>query len=209
MQDLPQLPVLVLAAGAGARLGGDEPKPLAQVAGRSLLEWTLHMLDAEAHRLTPYVVVRQGQAADAVATEARRLGAAVVVAPNAERGIAWSLAAGLGGVDCERGVVVALADDPLATLALPSVLAGAHKHPDHVVAVGRRDAAPHPVFLPPDVAREFAPPTDEDAADTGIRTLLHRGGRLTLVAPPPGTPQPFDVDTAEDLLRLGEALRVR
>ena len=116
---------LVLAAGAGRRMGG--PKALVRLPaqGPTLLETTLERLgDAGCTRL----VVVTGAAGDAVALLAGRAGAEVVGASAWREGMAASLRAGLAHLDPEVDdiALVTLVDVPDVTAeVMARVLAAA------------------------------------------------------------------------------------
>jgi molybdenum cofactor cytidylyltransferase len=127
--DSPRIGAIVLAAGAGARMG-HRPKCLLQFKGQSLLERLLQALfQVQASPLT----VVLGHHADRIEqdTQWSRWEAQVVVNPDPDAGHISSLRAGLSalppGLDA---VVVALADQPLMdTLALQALLAAYRQRP--------------------------------------------------------------------------------
>lgn len=129
--------VVVLAAGAGSRLGGGQPKAFMLVAGRSLLAWAVG--NAGACPLVGLVVVVAPSShldqARAAATTAAPVGVEVrVVAGGAHR--AGSVAAGLAALPPVIDVV--LVHDAARALAPTSLFA--------VVAEALR--AGHPAVVP-------------------------------------------------------------
>ncbi len=186
------IPVVVLAAGASTRFGGDD-KLLAQAGRRPVLQLTLEAV-ARAGVVAPVVVVAPGHDARhrlAIAFDAR-----VVVATDALRGMRWSIAAALAQMAADAdGVVIVLGDDPLAAGALGAVLEQARREPGRVACIDRGERAPHPVYLPR--AAWPAPPVDD--LDTGLRELVGSDA----AAVPAGDDAPsLDVDTHDDLRRL-------
>jgi CTP:molybdopterin cytidylyltransferase MocA len=103
------LGAVVLAAGAGRRLGG-VAKALLPVRGRdgdaTFLERIVGTAAGAGVAARDVVVVIAAPFGDAVAAEARRLGTAVVENPAPERGMASSVARGFAALDAAPGVVV-------------------------------------------------------------------------------------------------------
>jgi molybdenum cofactor cytidylyltransferase len=175
---------LVLAAGAGTRFG-DEPKQLADLGGRPLLEWAV-AAQCDAHALERVVVVLGSDAARI--REAAELGRAeVVVCGDWEAGQSASLRCGLQALAGAAKVVVTLGDAPLVTASLVQRFAGE--------APGTRavyDGRPgHPVVLG---AEQIAALAAVDG-DVGARELL-RGAPVIEVG---HICSGRDVDTPEDL----------
>ena len=106
---------LVLAAGAGSRFG-DQPKQLADLEGRPLLEWAVRA-QCDAGTLERVVVVL-GSSATRI-REAVAFGRAeVVVCPDWDAGQSASLRCGLARLAEAEKVVVTLGDAPLMTSAV-------------------------------------------------------------------------------------------
>lgn len=190
------LPVLLLAAGGSRRFGAD--KLLAPIAGQPLLAWTVELvLDAVPADEVLVVVGPEDAARQALLEVA---GVASRTAPDAARGMAWSLDAGLQACPAAApGAIVLLADDPLAARALPQVRAAALRQPRRMVAMRRDPFLPHPVYLPRTTWP--APPCVD--CDHGLRDLLGSG---TTWLDDPGV-HPVDVDTPDDVESLVAALR--
>ena len=194
-------PLLVLAAGSSRRYGGD--KLGEEVASQTVLDWTLQLARAQlggAHRIL--VVERT---ADLRAGQCVRWDAEAVVAPGAEKGMAYSLQAGLDAAAGEPAVLVLLGDAPLAALALGAVLEAAAGHEDRCVAVRRDPFLPHPVLLPRSLWPELQP--ERGDPDHGFGALV-RGEDTVWVdgtaLPAYGVDEPGDLDRLEvDLARLG------
>jgi CTP:molybdopterin cytidylyltransferase MocA len=190
----PAIAAAVLAAGRGARLGGDAPapKPLLSFRGQPLVRYALDA--AIASGLAPVVLV-VGHEADAVAAVAPP---GVEVARNVRwaDGIASSMQAAVRALEGRSeivGVVVGLADQPLVGAeAWRRVASGARSSGDIVVATygGQRG---NPVLL----TRSVWAAALELQGDEGARQLF--GTRTVVEISCDGTGTPDDVDTLEDL----------
>jgi molybdenum cofactor cytidylyltransferase len=175
---------LVLAAGAGTRFG-DEPKQLADLGGRPLLEWAVRaQCDA---RALDRVVVVLGSAAKRIRETVEFGRAEIVVCEDWEAGQSASLRRGLEELAGADKVVVTLGDAPLLTASLIERFAG---EPGGTRAV--YDGRPgHPVVLGPEQTAALA----TVGGDVGARGLL-RGARVIEVG---HICSGRDVDTPEDL----------
>jgi CTP:molybdopterin cytidylyltransferase MocA len=175
---------LVLAAGAGTRFGA-QPKQLAELGGRPLLEWAVRaQCDA---RALDRVVVVLGSAATQI-REAVDFGRAeVVVCEQWRAGQSASLRRGLAAVAGAAKVVVTLGDAPLVTAALIDRFAA---EPPGTRAV--YDGRPgHPVVLGPEQIEAVA----GAGGDVGARELLSATPVIEVGHICSGR----DVDTPEDL----------
>ena len=133
---------LVLAAGAGTRFG--QPKQLAELDGRPLLEHSIRaMIAARVER----VVVVLGAGADQVIARVDAQGAEFRVCARWDEGQSASLACGLAAVsDCEAAVIT-LGDQPRMTPeAIQRVIAARAEGVDAVRATYAGDPG-HPVLL--------------------------------------------------------------
>jgi molybdenum cofactor cytidylyltransferase len=183
---------LVLAAGAGTRFG-DQPKQLAELQGRALLEWAVRA-QCDARGLERVVVVL-GSSAVRI-REAVEFGRAeVVVCPNWDTGQSASLRFGLAQVADAEKVVVTLGDAPLMTAAVIERFA-AQEPGTRAVYDGRPG---HPVVLGPE---QIAALTRLDG-DLGARTLLDGGRVIEMGHICSGR----DVDTPEDLEEIRNEAR--
>jgi molybdenum cofactor cytidylyltransferase/nicotine blue oxidoreductase len=172
---------VVLAAGAGRRLGG--PKAELRVDGERLL-------DRAAARLTaagcdPVVaVVRPG-------TEVA--GARPVVNPDPDRGMRSSLELGLAAAPGVDAVAVVLVDTPgLTDVGTTAVLDG--WRPGRIAVARYGDRRGHPTVMAPDLwarALELAGP------DEGARALLRARPDLVDDVAAPGSAA--DLDTPQDV----------
>jgi CTP:molybdopterin cytidylyltransferase MocA len=191
---MPPVIGVLLAAGAGARFGG-EPKALAAVGGRKMYEW-------------PLAALRDGGVDEVVvvvgATPFAVEGVEVVRCDDWAEGIAASLRAGVAWAARERGasaVVVALADEPLLDArAVAKVLEA--RAPDDAAAIrATYDGLPnHPTLIESSLFDAVA----RLHGDQGARPLL---GAARLV-PCDGLGAPDDVDTPEDLARVDRLRRL-
>ena len=175
---------LVLAAGAGTRFG-DEPKQLAELNGRPLLEWAVRaQCDAPALERV-VVVLGSGAARIRDAVDFGR--AEVIVCPDWEAGQSASLRFGLAALADADAVVVTLGDAPLLPSSLVQRFAG-ETPGTRAVYDGRPG---HPVVL----GAEQITALTGVGGDVGARELL-RGTRVIEVG---HLCSGRDVDTPEDL----------
>jgi molybdenum cofactor cytidylyltransferase len=186
---------LILAAGAGSRFG-DEPKLLADLHGRPLLQWAV---DAQlaVPALDPIVVVL-GAAAAQIRAAVDFGDARVVECEDWESGQSASLRRGLRELDGADAVVVTLGDAPLVT---PQVIARfvdeAHRSRG---ARALYDGRPgHPVALG---AAQLAALSDVKG-DQGARQLLRDAKAIEVGHLCSGR----DVDTPEDLEEVRDAAK--
>ncbi|MBC7644225.1 MAG: NTP transferase domain-containing protein [Thermoleophilia bacterium] len=210
------LPVIVLAAGAGRRMkkGPAGGKLAINVEGNTVLGWTMRLLASQSShnhlRLRVIVVLSPGSslidhvdASAASLSQHENCSFEYIVAPQASRGMAWSLHAGIhaalprhGG--CPPGVFIVPADDPIAVLALNDVAKQVQYDPTQSVIVERDPVGtPHPVWIPMEAAHRFVPPEKGPGADRGLRGLLHNPASVLTTAP-----APIDVDRPDDVAKL-------
>jgi len=178
---------VILAAGAGTRLGG-VAKALLRVGEDSYLARIL--ATARAAGLDDAVVVVGPPHGDAVAAEARRLGARVVVNAEPARGMASSIALGFGGLAGGEAAWLWPVDHPFVrTETLRALIAALAGH-----------AAAKPVYEgrgghPPLIARSVWPRL-ADCAAVGARAVLAQVAVVAVPVHDPGVVR--DVDTPED-----------
>lgn len=109
---------IVLAAGRGARMGGDLPKVLFEAAGKPLVEWVLKALDAAGVHEKIVVV---GYGADLVEAALRGIPGVSFAHQKEQRGTGDAVAAAASliesrlhaGADSHRPVVVVCGDSPM------------------------------------------------------------------------------------------------
>ena len=154
---------VLLAAGAATRFG--QPKQLAELDGRPLLE---HSITALTESPVERVVVVLGAGADQVVARVDPHGAQFVVSERWDEGQSASLARGLAEVsDCEA-VVVTLGDQPrLSPDAVTRVIAARAEGVDAVRATYAAEPG-HPVLL----ERRLFERMRDVTGDHGARNLL-------------------------------------
>ena len=188
---------VVLAAGAGARFGGDKLR--AELDGRPILAHVLAA--ARAARLDPIVVVvpPDGSLDDLDLGELRR-----VVNPNPAEGLSSSVRLGLRALDLDATVEAAVllpGDQPrVRTAVIATLIAALDASPATPFVVPRyaADGGSNPVVARRSVWRL----ADELAGDRGFGPVLASHSELVrFVAVDGANP---DVDTAADLRRLAE-----
>jgi molybdenum cofactor cytidylyltransferase/nicotine blue oxidoreductase len=190
----------VLAAGHGARLAGDVPKPLTLLRDRPLVTWALDAVRAT--ELSPVVLVvgRNGSMVAAAAPAA----VMVVHAARWHEGIAHSLRAALDAIEPYAevdAVCVGLADQPLVGPEAYRRLAAAHQTGATLAVATYDGVRQNPVLL----ARELWDEARTLRGDVGARALMvaHETTEVDCT----GTGSPVDVDTIEDLHALEDMLR--
>lgn len=184
---------LILAAGEGTRFG-PEPKLLAELNGRPLLEYAVRAQCAvpELER----VVVVLGAHADRLLAEVDFMRGEPVVCETWPEGQAASLRRGLGELQEASKVIVTLGDEPLIT---SETIARFVSEPPCTQAV--YDGRPgHPVVLGPVQLRALLTLT----GDRGARDLLAGGPKIELGG---RSDMGRDVDTTEDLERMRNEAR--
>ena len=189
MSTAPRVAGVLLAAGAGSRLG--TPKALVEVAGVRLVDRGTGLLRAGG--ADPVVVVTG-------AAPVTLPGVITVFNPDWATGMGSSLAAGLRSVpdDC-AAAVVALVDQPLVGPAAVRRLIGAYASGAGVAVAAYHGRPRNPVLL----AREhWGEVIDLAAGDTGARPFLRAHQELVTLVECADTGHPDDVDTQEDLARL-------
>ena len=184
---------MLLAAGEGSRLG--TPKAVVELGGRRLADRGAQLL-------------RDGGAAPVlVVTGAVRVtvpGAVTVHNPDWATGMGSSLAAGLRALpaDC-AAAVIALVDQPLIGAGAVQRLITAYRAGAEVV-VATYDGKPrNPVLL---ARGHWAGVLDAAVGDAGARPYLRAHPDLVTQVECADTGRPDDVDTPEDLARLGSLL---
>jgi molybdenum cofactor cytidylyltransferase len=183
---------LVLAAGAGTRFG-DQPKQLAELDGRPLLEWAVRS-QCNAGVLERVVVVL-GSSATRIRDTVEFGRAEVVVCPDWDTGQSASLRFGLARLTDAEKVVVTLGDAPLITSAVIERFAG-EEPGTRAVYDGRPG---HPVVL----GSEQIAGLTRLAGDIGARKLLDGGPDIEIGHICSGR----DVDTPEDLEEIRNEAR--
>jgi CTP:molybdopterin cytidylyltransferase MocA len=187
---------VLLAAGGGSRLG--RPKALVEIAGKTLADRGVRLLrDGGA---SPVVVVTG-------AADVAPPGALIVHNPGWHTGMGSSLAAGLRALPAEiPAAVIALADQPLIGAEAVRRLIAAYRD-GASVAVAAYDGQPRNPVL---IARPHWPEViASSVGDVGARTFLRDHRDLVTHVECGDTGSADDVDTAEDLTRVTQAIEAR
>jgi molybdenum cofactor cytidylyltransferase len=183
---------LILAAGAGTRFGA-QPKLLAELDGRPLLDYAVRAQCAVPELLR--VVVVLGAHAEQVLERVDLRRAEPVICEDWQSGQAASLRRGVAALDGADKVLVTLGDEPLLT---PAVIARFVGEPGGARAVyGGRPG--HPVVLGVEQMQALA----ELTGDHGARELLQGGPRIECSSLCSGR----DVDTPDDLEAISHEAR--
>ncbi|MBA0052130.1 nucleotidyltransferase family protein [Streptomyces sp. AJS327] len=188
---------MLLAAGAGRRLGG-RPKALLERNGRTLLDHAVRALREGGCRPVHAVL---GARATEVTERASEDGWLPVVNPDWASGMGGSLGAGLRSLE-RTGVeaaLVTLVDQPGVGAEAIARVRAAFRHPGTLAAATYDGRRGHPVLLG---AAHWAPVVESATGDRGARAYLAgRAARITLVECG-DVADAGDVDTPEDLWRL-------
>jgi CTP:molybdopterin cytidylyltransferase MocA len=191
--------VAILAAGRSVRFGGDIPKPLLELGGRTVLARALHA--ARASGLRPLLCVVSDDRVAAVLSDD------IETIRNAEpeRGIASSLQVAISALVPRAefdGVVIGLADQPLVGPAAYQRVAAAAAEPSVDLAVATYSGTRgNPVY----VGRRMWSEALALTGDEGARVLIRRHGAAEV--PCDGTGDPTDIDTPRDLAALEQTWR--
>jgi molybdenum cofactor cytidylyltransferase len=191
--------VAILAAGRGARLGGDLPKPSVPWQGIPLVGHALSAaLDSGA---SPVLVVVGYQAEQVIPLVPA--GVQIVVNPQWQEGLAASLKTALVALEPVvdlMGVCIGLADQPLVgPNAYRRLITAANQGADLAVATysGQRR---NPVYL----SRNLWPQAIQLEGDSGARQLM--ATHPVTEVPCDDTGDPFDIDTPADLAHLAQSV---
>ena len=193
--------IVILAAGAGTRFGGDKLRAL--VRGKPLYE---HMLDkAKVFSSFPSFIVTGDEQ---IAKAAEKRGITAVQNREPERGIALSLCLGLeaarkafadpGREDRLRGILFTVCDQPgIETATMQRIFNTGILHPGSIVCAGRSGRTGNPVLWD----RRYFPGLAELTGDVGGRQIMdsHRE-QIRIVETE--AEELIDVDRREDLRSL-------
>ncbi|HJV42625.1 nucleotidyltransferase family protein [Caulobacter sp.] len=197
------LEAVVLAAGRGARFGGD--KLLATLDGAPLVTGALNTAFAAPVRRVFVAVGEDEPLRAAVRAGAARLGATerliLVPVADAAEGMGASLRAAAAALPQDTaGVFVFLGDMPAIAATTPALLAASLARPDQIVVpvlAGRRG---HPVLFGADWLADLR----ALGGDEGARALLKRAGPRLVEISVEDRGVHLDIDRPEDLARAAE-----
>jgi CTP:molybdopterin cytidylyltransferase MocA len=184
---------VLLAAGEGKRLG--TPKALVELGGRRLVDRGADLLRDGG---TAPVVVVTG-AAPVIVPD-------VVLVPNPDwrTGMGSSLAVGLRALPGEcTAAVIALVDQPLIGAGVVRRLVAAHQAGAELVVAAYHGQPRNPVLL---ARRHWTGVIAAADSDTGARPYLRAHPSLVTLVECADLGSPDDVDTPEDLARIGALL---
>ncbi len=200
----PALEALLLAAGAGRRLG--QPKALLEIRGRWMLPALVAAL-ASAGARRVHVVLRP-QEETLIRARGLPEPAHIVLNPEPERGRGSSLSVGLAAVPQDCAVLIHPCDVPLLSAEAAARVVSAWMRAADPDALAARPVTPsgrggHPLLL----GRARAEEARRLGPDQSLRQLLHRDPSRRLDVLLRGDPGPFlDVDTPEQLQLLESLL---
>jgi molybdenum cofactor cytidylyltransferase len=183
---------LILAAGGGSRYG-TEPKLLADIAGRPVIERTTRAMTQV--QAVDRVIVVLGAYAPQILAGAQLGRAEPVICTDWEEGQSASLRCGVRALEEAEKILVILGDQPLMSTDVverlsrypPGSRASYHGVPGHPVVLGPQHHRPIEQLSGDDGARDLLDGPLVESADLGI---------------------PRDLDTRNDLTRIrGEAFQ--
>ena len=189
---------VVLAAGAGARLG-HRPKCLLELGGVALIRRQLIALSGAG---VDELVVVLGHHAEAIEPALQDFPITVVRNPRPDDGQASSLRVGLAALGGKLdAVLVVLADQPMLGAQDMTQLIGAYKkRPEgRLMVFPQVDGEPgHPVIFSTEVSEQIL------AGDADVGCRQWRAAHPELVAPfvTPNKRFCVDIDSAEDIVRF-------
>lgn len=186
------IPILILAAGASTRMKGRD-KLLEMVGPRPLLRHVVHRAVTTGHPVLVALPDGEHLRRDTLTG----LDVQIVTVPDAQKGMAQSLRAGLLALQNPNAIIVALADMPDVTSDdYISLINNFHDDPNANIhrASNRNGTAGNPVLLP----RWALNDPDLFKGDAGARPLFRQyPDRVRLVALP-DTHATTDLDTPQD-----------
>lgn len=191
---------VLLAAGAGRRLGGSIPKPLLEVAGTPLVRRAADALLGAELAQTLAVV---GSSADRVRAVLAGLAIEVVENPTWETGQSTSVRCGLTHLDRRaRAVLFAPCDQPYLDVATIEHLLDVYRRTGGPIVAPRFGDRPGaPVILD----RSVFPDVEALVGDTGARVLIARRPNDVRWVDLDDERPLIDVDTASHLSALDQS----
>lgn len=199
--ETPSMVGVLLAAGAGSRLGRGPKALLRKPNGQSLLGSALAALRRGG---CARVVVVLGAGATRAKEQVNEPGATVLVNEHWATGMGSSLALGMGAVPDGAAALVALVDQPGMSAALVRRIASEHRAGRITAAGYRREVASlrrgHPVLFAPEHIRAAAAAA---SGDFGARDYLAANRELVDLVDCSDLDTGLDLDTVADLEALG------
>lgn len=189
MRGAEQIAGLLLAAGAGERLG--RPKALVELAGERLVDRGVHLLRTAG--CSPVIVITGAASVEVI-------GGVIVPNPRWREGMGSSLRAGLGALPpgCPA-VVVALVDQPRVAPAAVRRLIDAYRGGAGAAVAVYGGTQRAPVLI----GREhFAAVAEAAVGDVGARGFLQANPDLVTEVPCDDVAVPDDIDTPDDLAAI-------
>ncbi len=186
--------IAILAAGRGSRFGGHNPKLLARLQGRPLLNWSLEA--AINSKLSPILLVVGYQAEQVVSVGSQ---VRVVNNPAWQKGISSSLKAAIQAIETDstiEALIIGLGDQPLIGARSYRRLAQSYAQGASFAVATYQKARRNPVLL----ARCLWPAALELDGDRGAKVLMSHYPVVEVPCDDLGSP--LDVDTLEDLGQL-------
>nr|WP_294866282.1 nucleotidyltransferase family protein [uncultured Pseudogulbenkiania sp.] len=191
---------ILLAAGASRRFGSDklshrlpDGTPMAVAAAASLLPVCARVV----------AVLRPGR--DELAAVLTAAGCEIVLCPEAEGGMGYSLAAGVRATAEAAGWIVALADMPFIASSSHVAVAAALQAGASLAATQYRGRRGHPVGF----ARAWQNPLAGLTGDQGGKTLLEQHHQKLTLCPVDDPGVVRDIDYPRDLIDAGSGTSPR
>ncbi len=191
---------VVLAAGGGRRLGG-RPKALLEYGGRPLVEHAVAVVRAAG---VARVHVVLGASARTVRERAELPGCVTVENPEWATGMGSSLRAGLASLagSGTGAALVCLVDQPGIGAAAVARVRAAYRGPGTLAAAAYAGRRGHPVLFG---SAHWADVAAGAEGDRGARDYLRAHADALTLVECGDVAEPYDIDTPEDLWRLGGA----
>jgi molybdenum cofactor cytidylyltransferase len=176
------------------------PKQLAEIGGRSLLQWVVDA--AEASRLDRIVVVT-GSGAEEVRRAVRLSRAGWAHNPEPERGTMSSLRAGVAEAGEPDAIMKLVADQPeMASAVIDALIDARDPARFDVLVAAYRGEPGHPLLFESGVLRGLI---DQDGDRLLWEHIERNPERVQRIAV--DSPAPIDVNAPADLERVGARLR--
>lgn len=186
--------IAILAAGRGSRFGGTQPKLLANLQGKPLLNWSLEAAIKSHLRPICLVVGYQPEQLLCLNSEVR-----VVHNPSWQQGIASSLQTAIKTVEPDptiKALIIGLGDQPLIGTRSYGRLAQSYAQGASLAVATYQQARRNPVLL----ARCLWPAAMKLKGDRGAKVLMSHYPVVEVPCDEDGSP--VDVDTLGDLEQL-------